>query len=150
MCACTQQLRVPSYVDRAQRHKVTTLETRKSFMKQLVMCHPGFTKYLELGVSVRPSVPPSVRPFVRLSSFVQKNVHQITPMSGEFTSTRTTYYCLVCFLNSQARSFFRCTKSDLSLTKMKTAFVRSLYYLNRPKTSKTHRSDDLFINAAIM
>ena len=33
---------------------------------------------------------------------------------------------------------------------MKTAFVHSLCYLNRPNTSKTHRADDLFINAAIM
>ena len=30
------------------------------------------------------------------------------------------------------------------------AFVNLLCYLNRPYTSKTHRSDDLFINAAIM
>ena len=37
-----------------------------------------------------------------------------------------------------------------SLTKVKTAFVHSLCYLNRPNTSKTHRSDDLFINAAIV
>ena len=37
-----------------------------------------------------------------------------------------------------------------SLTKVKTAFVHSLSYLNRPNTSKIHRSDDLFINAAIM
>ena len=35
-------------------------------------------------------------------------------------------------------------------TKVKTAFVNSLCYLNRPNTSKTHSSDDLFINAAIM
>ena len=33
---------------------------------------------------------------------------------------------------------------------MTTAFVHSLCYTNRPNTSKTHRSDDLFINAAIM
>ena len=30
------------------------------------------------------------------------------------------------------------------------AFVHLLYYLIRPYPSKTHRSDDLFINAAIM
>ena len=30
------------------------------------------------------------------------------------------------------------------------AFVRLLRYLFRPYPSKTHRSDDLFINAAIM
>ena len=30
------------------------------------------------------------------------------------------------------------------------AFVHLLCYLIRPYTSKTHRSDDLFINAAIM
>ena len=34
--------------------------------------------------------------------------------------------------------------------KVKTAFVHSLCYLNRPNKSKTHRSDDLFINAPIM
>ena len=37
-----------------------------------------------------------------------------------------------------------------SLTKVKTAFVHLLCYLNRPYPSKTHRSDDLFINTAIM
>ena len=37
-----------------------------------------------------------------------------------------------------------------SLTKVKTAFVHLLCYLNKPNTSKTHRSDDLFINAAII
>ena len=30
------------------------------------------------------------------------------------------------------------------------AFVHSSCYLNRPNTSKTHHSDDLFINAVIM
>ena len=33
---------------------------------------------------------------------------------------------------------------------MKMAFVNLLCYLIRPYTSKTRRSDDLFINAAIM
>ena len=33
---------------------------------------------------------------------------------------------------------------------MKMAFVHLLCYLIRPYPSKTHRSDDLFINAAIM
>ena len=33
---------------------------------------------------------------------------------------------------------------------MKTAFVHLSCYLNRPYPSKTHRSDDLFIYAAIM
>ena len=32
---------------------------------------------------------------------------------------------------------------------MKTAFVHLLCYLNRPNTSTTHRSDDLFINTAV-
>ena len=35
-------------------------------------------------------------------------------------------------------------------TKVKMAFVHLLCYLIRPYPSKTHRSDDLFINAAIM
>ena len=33
---------------------------------------------------------------------------------------------------------------------MKMAFVHLLRYLIRPYPSKTHRSDDLFINVAIM
>ena len=40
--------------------------------------------------------------------------------------------------------------SKLSLTKAKMAFVHLLRYLIRPHPSKTHRCDDLFINAAIM
>ena len=36
------------------------------------------------------------------------------------------------------------------LTKVKTAFVNLLCYLIRPYPSKTHRCDDLLINAAIM
>ena len=37
-----------------------------------------------------------------------------------------------------------------SLTKVKMVFVHLLCYLIRPCPSTTHRSDDLFINAAIM
>ena len=37
-----------------------------------------------------------------------------------------------------------------TLTKLKMAFVHLLCYLISPHPSKTHRSDDLFINAAIM
>ena len=33
---------------------------------------------------------------------------------------------------------------------MKIAFVHLLYYIIRPYPSKTHRSGDLFINAAIV
>ena len=36
------------------------------------------------------------------------------------------------------------------LTNVKTAFVNLLCYLNRPYPSTTHRSDDLFINTAII
>ena len=36
------------------------------------------------------------------------------------------------------------------LTKVKMAFVHLLCYLIRPYSIKTHRSGDLFINAAIM
>ena len=42
------------------------------------------------------------------------------------------------------------TQPSDSLTKVKMAFVPLLCYLNRPYPSITHRSGDLFINAAIV
>ena len=64
----------------------------------------------------------------------------------------------LCLLASSAKGLqclvnIICSKyaSDHDIVyNVKTALVHSLCYLNRPNTSKTHRSDDLFINAAVM